>query len=123
MSSVPKGWSRLGGASRISGWVASGSYGASTSAKIAVVTSRTRSAADASPSGFRLMTAQSASPRLAVAVGWRSKGATRTVTVDMEDSDRKSTRLNSSHGYISYAVFCLKKKKKNRESQTHKEYI
>src|SRR5256884_1307083 len=27
------------------------------------------------------------------------------------DQDRKSTRLNSSHGYISYAVFCLKKKK------------
>src|SRR2546422_5945684 len=32
------------------------------------------------------------------------------------DGDRKSTRLNSSHGYISYAVFCLKKKK-----QTPKE--
>src|SRR2546422_11545893 len=32
-------------------------------------------------------------------------GQTKTV-------DRKSTRLNSSHGYISYAVFCLKKKKK-----------
>src|SRR2546422_1219266 len=32
------------------------------------------------------------------------------------DVDRKSTRLNSSHGYISYAVFCLKKKKKNIES-------
>src|SRR5687768_18133002 len=29
--------------------------------------------------------------------------------------DRKSTRLNSSHGYISYAVFCLKKKKKNKD--------
>src|SRR5256884_1070971 len=29
---------------------------------------------------------------------------------DMETVDRKSTRLNSSHGYISYAVFCLKKK-------------
>src|SRR2546422_4327057 len=29
--------------------------------------------------------------------------------------DRKSTRLNSSHGYISYAVFCLKKKKYSRE--------
>src|SRR3989449_5679883 len=29
-----------------------------------------------------------------------------------EKQDRKSTRLNSSHGYISYAVFCLKKKKK-----------
>src|SRR2546422_6071223 len=28
--------------------------------------------------------------------------------------DRKSTRLNSSHGYISYAVFCLKKKNKTR---------
>src|SRR2546422_11564019 len=28
--------------------------------------------------------------------------------------DRKSTRLNSSHGYISYAVFCLKKKNKHR---------
>src|SRR2546422_5979081 len=28
--------------------------------------------------------------------------------------DRKSTRLNSSHGYISYAVFCLKKKNKPR---------
>src|SRR2546429_3481242 len=38
--------------------------------------------------------------------------------LDMEEArriavqDRKSTRLNSSHGYISYAVFCLKKKKK-----------
>src|SRR2546422_6437585 len=30
--------------------------------------------------------------------------------------DRKSTRLNSSHGYISYAVFCLKKKKQNSNS-------
>src|SRR3712207_7421802 len=31
-----------------------------------------------------------------------------------EAEDRKSTRLNSSHANISYAVFCLKKKKKNR---------
>src|SRR5687768_18084997 len=31
---------------------------------------------------------------------------------DIRLQDRKSTRLNSSHGYISYAVFCLKKKKK-----------
>src|SRR5687768_18204969 len=30
--------------------------------------------------------------------------------------DRKSTRLNSSHGYISYAVFCLKKKKKKKQN-------
>src|SRR5215203_6821415 len=34
-------------------------------------------------------------------------------------SDRKSTRLNSSHANISYAVFCLKKKK-NHTEQTHK---
>src|SRR2546430_8727210 len=31
-------------------------------------------------------------------------------------SDRKSTRLNSSHSQISYAVFCLKKKKNNNQS-------
>src|SRR5687768_18008353 len=31
--------------------------------------------------------------------------------------DRKSTRLNSSHGYISYAVFCLKKKKQKKKTQ------
>src|SRR5205809_2211454 len=35
--------------------------------------------------------------------------------------DRKSTRLNSSHGYISYAVFCLKKKKKKKKKQ-HNSY-
>src|SRR3712207_8426320 len=34
---------------------------------------------------------------------------------DQRRSDRKSTRLNSSHANISYAVFCLKKKKRNRE--------
>src|SRR2546422_10601558 len=36
--------------------------------------------------------------------------------------DRKSTRLNSSHGYISYAVFCLKKKKtkKNRDEESYR---
>src|SRR2546429_6501102 len=33
--------------------------------------------------------------------------------------DRKSTRLNSSHGYISYAVFCLKKKKNPLEQSTN----
>src|SRR3989449_7059216 len=34
-----------------------------------------------------------------------------------DGKDRKSTRLNSSHGYISYAVFCLKKKKKRLKKQ------
>src|SRR2546429_6455519 len=37
---------------------------------------------------------------------------TRQQDVRLPLGDRKSTRLNSSHGYISYAVFCLKKKNK-----------
>src|SRR2546429_4942800 len=37
------------------------------------------------------------------------------VAADQRRADRKSTRLNSSHGYISYAVFCLKKKKKKKK--------
>src|SRR5687768_18342539 len=37
---------------------------------------------------------------------------------DQRLEDRKSTRLNSSHGYISYAVFCLKKKIKIRSSDS-----
>src|SRR2546429_4064926 len=36
--------------------------------------------------------------------------------------DRKSTRLNSSHGYISYAVFCLKKKKQNAQHDQLLQY-
>src|SRR5690554_7009623 len=44
------------------------------------------------------------------------------VTFNAEHTDRKSTRLNSSHVRISYAVFCLKKKKKtlitNNEKRT-----
>src|SRR2546430_8480722 len=41
-----------------------------------------------------------------LARGWRSRGILHPAR------DRKSTRLNSSHSQISYAVFCLKKKKK-----------
>src|SRR2546429_7317897 len=37
------------------------------------------------------------------------------------DRDRKSTRLNSSHGYISYAVFCLKKKKREVRVTRHRD--
>src|SRR2546429_2173526 len=51
------------------------------------------------------------------APGFTTKVASITLTVGAKRSldvgiDRKSTRLNSSHGYISYAVFCLKKKQK-----------
>src|SRR3712207_9046282 len=43
----------------------------------------------------------------------RTKGkAIKTMVDKMLSEDRKSTRLNSSHANISYAVFCLKKKKK-----------
>src|SRR3712207_6907284 len=41
------------------------------------------------------------------------------VTLDAERTDRKSTRLNSSHANISYAVFCLKKKKKKHIHTIH----
>src|SRR2546427_2172285 len=42
-----------------------------------------------------------------------------SVRVSYRDgSDRKSTRLNSSHSQISYAVFCLKKKKRNHDTLT-----
>src|SRR2546422_7466330 len=44
-------------------------------------------------------------------VGHRAAAAERPGA----ERDRKSTRLNSSHGYISYAVFCLKKKKKKKK--------
>src|SRR3712207_7325952 len=37
--------------------------------------------------------------------------------------DRKSTRLNSSHANISYAVFCLKKKKKNNEDSNYSQHL
>src|SRR2546422_8621190 len=41
----------------------------------------------------------------------RSGADHRQLRPSEQERDRKSTRLNSSHGYISYAVFCLKKKK------------
>src|SRR2546429_5484182 len=47
----------------------------------------------------------------------RSWSSTRRCTFRRATRDRKSTRLNSSHGYISYAVFCLKKKKKTYTQQ------
>src|SRR5437870_10295976 len=60
--------------------------------------------------------------------GWvsgegRAPCALATDLVSSHEQDRKSTRLNSSHVAISYAVFCLKKKKKhNRMSLSHKAY-
>src|SRR5262245_64489877 len=45
---------------------------------------------------------------------------TRDPSARADGSDRKSTRLNSSHLGISYAVFCLKKKKKRKEEKNMK---
>src|SRR5687768_17879996 len=42
----------------------------------------------------------------------------RGIIINYRDINRKSTRLNSSHGYISYAVFCLKKKKTTKTHST-----
>src|SRR2546421_179923 len=47
-------------------------------------------------------------------VGWTSGTGSLAVAYALWRRDRKSTRLNSSHDQISYAVFCLKKKKHTR---------
>src|SRR5688572_31049896 len=48
------------------------------------------------------------------------RGEVRRAQHAAAQGDRKSTRLNSSHSQISYAVFCLKKKKKERKRQNIK---
>src|SRR2546422_1423964 len=48
-----------------------------------------------------------------------AEAVVRSLTHEVKPRDRKSTRLNSSHGYISYAVFCLKKKKKKKKREAH----
>src|SRR5689334_23848852 len=60
----------------------------------------------------------------AIAIGglWIARDVQKPAPVETGGSgsaeDRKSTRLNSSHSSISYAVFCLKKKKKNKHNNT-----
>src|SRR2546429_7309180 len=49
----------------------------------------------------------------------RSSRVTPCQPASADSGDRKSTRLNSSHGYISYAVFCLKKKKTTENRNQH----
>src|SRR5687768_18230353 len=62
---------------------------------------------------------------------WRGKTGTSATRIERrvrnrvvkratKTEDRKSTRLNCSHGYISYAVFCLKKKKKKKKKKNKK---
>src|SRR2546430_3253319 len=54
--------------------------------------------------------------RSRAAGGWRTLDVTTRVAGSQKKGDRKSTPLNSSHSQISYAVFCLKKKKKRDKS-------
>src|SRR5690348_17566362 len=52
-------------------------------------------------------------------VGWFDLGASYTLNTNDSLPDRKSTRLNSSHPSISYAVFCLKKKNSQSPFPSH----
>src|SRR2546427_6295755 len=56
-------------------------------------------------------------------VGCNGGARPRPAAQRLSQRDRKSTRLNSSHSQISYAVFCLKKKKKKRtHTDQHKKH-
>src|SRR2546429_9822744 len=61
-----------------------------------------------------ILKAAGAKPFILPAMGSHG-GATPGGQLGVLERDRKSTRLNSSHGYISYAVFCLKKKKTTKK--------
>src|SRR5437764_11709075 len=66
--------------------------------------------------------------RVAVGRHGRQDGIEARVRVDAHvdrtrASDRKSTRLNSSHRCISYAVFCLKKKKKKKQAKLQHQLL
>src|SRR3712207_6183091 len=77
------------------------------------VASRIRRAGKEQPSGEKRLTvyAPLAAPPRGTVFRWLNRGF--FVSRVVRDLDRKSTRLNSSHANISYAVFCLKKKKKH----------
>src|SRR2546421_3864726 len=66
-----------------------------------------------------LLGQRASSDRLQVTVGraFNHVGPGQDPSFAASGLDRKSTRLNSSHDQISYAVFCLKKKKKNEFAQ------
>src|SRR3989454_6038375 len=79
----------------------------------------------------RASATRSALPEASSVLTWSGVVTAPTVMVAMptsfltqsENGDRKSTRLNSSHLVISYAVFCLKKKKKKNYVQLYRAKI
>src|SRR2546429_6676276 len=74
-----------------------------------------RSTKTSAPSGQELVCTISARPRVGSGESAQKNLLRRSLQL-AQLSDRKSTRLNSSHGYISYAVFCLKKKKNDQST-------
>src|SRR2546430_4476631 len=64
-----------------------------------------------------------AAPDPVKAVEWYRKNLGGQPMTEGNDRDRKSTRLNSSHSQISYAVFCLKKKKKKIKQNDILKYV
>src|SRR2546422_7561545 len=79
-----------------------------------------------SPEDFRGRRDDGGTRRAVAVVAERRRGSGVPLDEDRQTGlhqDRKSTRLNSSHGYISYAVFCLKKKKKKNNNITQIETI
>src|SRR5204863_9691875 len=58
--------------------------------------------------------------RFAAPEGGTEPLGNRIIVLPQDAADRKSTRLNSSHVEISYAVFCLKKKKKKRNTKKNR---
>src|SRR5437588_8623479 len=71
---------------------------------------------------FELAVEKVAEPIVSVAAGLTSSWANVALLALERSTDRKSTRLNSSHTVISYAVFCLKKKKKQNKNKTSTEH-
>src|SRR5699024_11930940 len=69
-------------------------------------------------SGYNLNAGVDPTLRCSIEIPWDSHNAALSLIIRTSSaaifSDRKSTRLNSSHVSISYAVFCLKKKKQDR---------
>src|SRR5438034_8791702 len=79
----------------------------------------TRRSSDLDPDGVRPADSGRGARGDLVLLG-RDAPRGRRHRLELGDQDRKSTRLNSSHTVISYAVFCLKKKKKKtRTTKTH----
>src|SRR2546422_3136813 len=70
---------------------------------------------DLTPFGFLRLDMRPAHAVWAPPGGW---GVEVLLGYQNTERDRKSTRLNSSHGYISYAVFCLKKKKQQHTNDS-----